>query len=410
MKIKHVFNSAVSGLTTHKSRSILTTLGIVIGVAAIIVVMALGQGAQDLILNEISSLGAETAVVQPGSGDDFTAAFITNSITVSDLEALQTRSRVPNLVDAMPVVVVSELVSRDSESYRPMIMGGVADFFTGTFNVYPETGVIFDDGDIEARRRVAVIGTTVKDELFGAGNALGETIRIKNERFRVVGVFPPTGQKAFFNIDELVIIPYTTANTYLTGDDYFNEIILRADSADNIDKFVYDITATMRESHDISPGEEDDFVVRTQQALVDQISVIVSILTAFLSAVVAISLLVGGIGIMNIMLVSVTERTKEIGLRKALGATRKDILRQFLFEAVMLTGLGGLIGIALGALIAFGASLILASTVAENWSFTFPITAAILGVGVSAGIGLIFGIYPASQAAKKSPIEALRYE
>ena len=208
----------------------------------------------------------------------------------------------------------------------------------------------------------------------------------------------------------MMMIPHTTAQRYVTGTDYYNEFILTADSADNVDKMVFDITATLRETHEIDFGEDNDFNVQTQQNLVDQISLITSILTAFLSAVVAISLIVGGIGIMNIMLVSVTERTKEIGLRKALGATRKDILRQFLYEAVMLTSIGGLIGIIIGALVSFSVSVILAQTVAEDWSFTFPISAAIIGIVVSGGVGLVFGIYPANQAAKKSPMEALRYE
>ncbi len=409
MNFKNTIKTAFRALKVNKSRSGLTILGIVIGVAAIIIVMSLGKGAQDLILNEISSLGAETAVVQPG-GDDFTSALITKTITLDDFEALKDTSRVPNLVDAMPVVVVSETISRRSETFRPVIIGGVARFFTETFDIHPEEGDIFGETDIGARRRVAVIGSEVKEKLFGNENALGETVRINNERFRVIGVFGQIGQKAFFNIDDLVLVPYTAATTYLTGDNLLTEIILRADSPDNIDKFVYDITATMRESHNISSGQEDDFVVRTQQALVDQISIVVNILTAFLSSVVAISLIVGGIGIMNIMLVSVTERTKEIGLRKALGATKGDILKQFLYEAVMLTGIGGIIGIVMGALVSFGVSLILAQTVASSWSFSFPISAAVIGIVVSGGIGLIFGIYPANQAAKKSPIEALRYE
>ena len=250
----------------------------------------------------------------------------------------------------------------------------------------------------------------MKEELFGAIEAVGKSIEINQEKFRVVGVFPPKGQIAFFNIDDLVIVPYTAAQVYLTGDDTYTEIVLKADSSENMDKLVYDITATIRDTHDIAPGQDDDFVVRTQEGLMDQISTIVTILTAFLSAMVAISLIVGGIGIMNIMLVSVTERTKEIGLRKALGARRSDITRQFLFEAVMLTSLGGLIGVAAGVVVSFAASLVLAQVVDPNWEFVFPLSAAVLGVGVSAAVGLVFGIYPAVQAAKKSPIEALRYE
>ena len=394
----------------HKTRSMLTTLGIVIGVAAIIIVMALGDGARELIVGEISSLGAETAVIQPGNGDLFGTGFFSQSLNERDYNAIRKKGNVPNLVAAMPEVVVPGVVSFEGETYAATTIGGSAEFFVDTFDVYPDEGTIFTEDDINEKDRVAVIGSTVREELFGQGPAIGKFIKIKNEKFRVLGVFPISGSFTFFNLDELVLLPYSSAQTYLLGTSHYNQINVRADNPDNIDKLVFDITATLRETHNIDLGEENDFVVRTQQGLVDQVGTVVSILTSFLATVVAISLVVGGVGIMNIMLVSVTERTKEIGLRKALGATRKDILRQFLIEAVMLTALGGLIGVIIGTVIALLASLVLAQFVSENWQFVFPLGAAILGVGVSAVVGLVFGIYPASQASKKSPIEALRYE
>ena len=410
MNLKSTINISYRGLMMHKTRSMLTTLGIVIGVAAIIIVMALGDGARELIVGEISSLGAETAVIQPGNGDLFGTGFFSQSLNERDYNAIRKKGNVPNLVAAMPEVVVPGVVSFEGETYAATTIGGSAEFFVDTFDVYPDEGTIFTEDDINEKDRVAVIGSTVREELFGQGPAIGKFIKIKNEKFRVLGVFPISGSFTFFNLDELVLLPYSSAQTYLLGTSHYNQINVRADNPDNIDKLVFDITATLRETHNIDLGEENDFVVRTQQGLVDQVGTVVSILTSFLATVVAISLVVGGVGIMNIMLVSVTERTKEIGLRKALGATRKDILRQFLIEAVMLTALGGLIGVIIGTVIALLASLVLAQFVSENWQFVFPLGAAILGVGVSAVVGLVFGIYPASQASKKSPIEALRYE
>ena len=411
MNFKNTITTAFGALRVHKSRSALTILGIVIGVAAIIIVMSLGSGAQVLILDQISGLGAETVVVRPGtSAIDITTALFSRALTEKDVDALKKKSNVPNLVSIAPFVIVSSTVEYQGDSYRPSIFGGSAEFMSKVYDFSPDEGYLYNENDIESYARVAVIGSELRDKLFENRNALGENVRVNDRNFRVVGVFPDVGSIGGFNFNNMMMIPHTTAQRYVTGSDYYNELILTADSANNVDKMVFDVTATLRETHEIDFGEDNDFNVQTQQNLVDQISLVTSILTAFLAAVVAISLIVGGIGIMNIMLVSVTERTKEIGLRKALGATRKDILRQFLYEAVMLTSIGGLIGIIIGALVSFGVSLVLAQTVAEDWSFTFPVSAAIIGLAVSGGVGLVFGIYPANQAAKKSPMEALRYE
>ena len=215
---------------------------------------------------------------------------------------------------------------------------------------------------------------------------------------------------SFFNFDETAIIPYTTAQKYIFGISYFHRLILEADSSENINETVREVETTLRNSHDITNPDKDDFFVQTQVDLVNRVGVITDILTLFLVAVAAISLVVGGIGIMNIMLVSVTERTREIGLRKALGATENNILMQFLLEAVTLTGIGGIIGITLGATLSYLTALVLTNVLALNWNFIFPVTAALVGIAVAAGTGLIFGLYPARKASQKSPIEALRSE
>lgn len=411
MSLKHTIRTALQALAIHKMRSALTILGIVIGVSAIIIVMALGSGVQKLVLDQISGLGAESVVIRPGESLlDISNVLFSTSLKERDVEALRKKSNVPNIASIAPFVIVSESIEYRGETFHPTIFGGSVEFISKILDVFPEEGELYTDYDIDQNARVAVIGSELRVELFENQEAVGKNIRIRNQRFRVVGVFPKKGSLGGFNFDNMVMIPHTTAQRYITGTDVYNEIIVSADAAENVDKMVFDIIATLRETHEIDRGEKDDFNVQTQQNLIDQIELITSILTAFLAAVVAISLVVGGISIMNIMLVSVTERTKEIGLRKALGARQQDILRQFLFEAIILTALGGLIGILVGTLVALGASFALAQTIAPDWSFTFPISAALLGIAMSGGVGLIFGIYPANQAAKKSPIEALRYE
>jgi len=414
MTLKNTFKTAITGLTTNKSRSALTILGIVIGITSIILMMSIGKGAESLILNEISGLGGETVIVRPGKEpkgpSDVADTIFSDSLKNRDLEALKRKENVPDLVNIMPAIVVPGSVSFEGETYRPTIFGGVVEFFTDAFNIFPEEGEIFTEYDIKARASVAVIGSKVKEELFGESSAVGQYIKIKDRKFRVVGVFPDKGQVAFLDFNELVIVPYTTAQTYLLGIDYYNEIIIKTTSPEAVARTVKDIERTLRETHGITDPDQDDFFVLTQQGLVDQIKTIIGALTIFLSSVVAIALVVAGVGVMNIMLVSVTERTKEIGLRKALGATDRDIMAQFLIEAMMLTGIGGLFGIFLGALLSFGVSIVLTEYAGLQWPFAFPLNAALLGFVVSTLVGLIFGLYPARKASRKNPIEALRYE
>src|SRR3989344_5974007 len=411
MNTKQTIKTALRALKIHKARSALTILGIVIGIAAIIIVMSLGQGAQALILDQVSGLGSETVIVRPGKGlADIPGTLLSQSLKQSDIEDLKKRGSVPNLVSIEPFVSVGDPIKYKGEKYRPVIFGGSAEFMGEVFDMGLEEGVFYNKSDIDASARVAILGNEIKEEIFENRNAIGESITIKDIKFKIIGIFEDGPPTAGFDFNKMVMIPHTTALTYITGGDYYNEVMIRGDDPVNVEKMAFDIETTLRESHDLEPGEDNDFTIQTQEEAISQIESIVTILTAFLAMVVAVSLVVGGVGIMNIMLVSVTERTQEIGLRKALGARRKDIQRQFLFEAVMLTSIGGVIGIILGALVSLGASFVLAEVVDENWKFVFPVSSAILGVGVSVAVGLIFGIYPASQASQKSPIEALKYE
>ncbi len=412
MNVRHVVRTAMEGLRTNRMRSALTILGIVIGIAAIILIQSIGAGAQNLILSQIQGMGSKTIVVLPGrqaKGPSDFAQTLSDSLKQKDLDALERPANAPHIAQIMPIVFGSDAVSYQGNTYRPTIFGA-SDYIQAIFNLSLSGGTFFTNDDILSRSQVAVIGSKVREELFGASDPIGQIVKIKNRNFRVVGVMPKKGQVSFFNFDETVVVPYTTAQDYLFGIKYFNRLVVEADDEANIQQTVVDITNTLRASHGITDPTKDDFSIETQADLVKTLGTITSVLTMFLTAVAAISLVVGGVGIMNIMLVSVTERTKEIGLRKALGATNKDILSQFLAEAVLLTGTGGLIGVAIGGSLSLLVSVVLTHALQQQWPFSFSIGAVIIGIAVSGGIGLAFGLYPARQAAQKQPIEALRYE
>jgi len=412
MVIKYTLKTSISALQTHKSRSLLTILGIVIGVAAIMIIMSLGEGAQNLILGEIQSIGSRVVAIHPGRQPQGITDIIStfgDSLKEHDLNLLSRKENVPHSAEIIPIVFGTQAATYGNEIYRPIIFGGTPLMAT-IYNVYPSEGNLFTDDDVKSYANVVVIGAKVKTELFGNTDPINEKIKINGRNMRVIGVFAKKGQSSFINFDEAVFTPYTTAQSYIFGRKYFDRIVVQADTEANVSQTVADVQSTLRNSHNITDPTKDDFYVETQAQAMQMVGNITSVITLFLAAVAAVSLVVGGIGIMNIMLVSVTERTREIGLRKALGATNKNILSQFLIEAVILTALGGLIGVALGTGASFGASYLLTKFAGLAWLFSFPLNAALLGVGVSAAVGLIFGIYPAYQASRLNPTEALRYE
>ncbi|MDD5731396.1 MAG: ABC transporter permease [Patescibacteria group bacterium] len=412
MRISNTIKISLAGLKANKLRSALTILGIVIGITSIILVVSIGNGAQSLILGEIQSMGSRTLTVEPGKPtggfQDMMNIFRT-SLKDKDLDALQKKANVPHLQDMIPLVFTSDNINYENQSYAGSVLGSGEKIFE-FYNLTPKSGNFFTEDDVKAKADVAVIGSVVAEKLFGASDPIGQKIRVRSKTLRVVAVLPEKGGGFSFDYNKSIITPYTTAKDYILGQKYYNEFIIRVDDEKNVDATVSDIQITLRNSHGITDPEKDDFNVMTQKDLMKTVGTVTTVMTLFLAMVAAISLLVGGVGIMNVMFISVTERTKEIGLRKALGATNGDILNQFLFEAIYLTMVGGLLGIFFGTLFSYIAAIGLSSALSSTWKFSFPYDAALWGILTSVFIGVVFGIYPAYSASKKNPIEALRYE
>lgn len=413
MTLVTLLHTALFELRTNWRRSVLTILGIVIGVGAIVLTLSLGRGAQQIIVSQVQGVGGDTIVVRPGrepeGPSDFADTILSDSLKRADIAALRRQENVPHAVAVVPSVVLGGSVAFADNVYRPLTLGWQAEALGRILHIFPEEGLFFDEEDIRGKAKVAVLGWRVKQELYGDSQAVGKTVTLKNTAFRVVGVLPKSGQVSLFNPDELVLIPYSTGQELL-GIDYFHEVMVQADDPAVVDEVADSIRATLRERHNISDSAKDDFFVLTQQDILQRLQTVTQVLTLFLTAIAAISLVVGGVGIMNIMLVSVTERTREIGLRKAVGATNADIRRQFLIETLLLTLSGGLVG-ALGATALSGIVAVVAvRQFSLAWPYEVPWLAIGIGITMAALVGLAFGLYPATAAARKNPIDALRYE
>jgi putative ABC transport system permease protein len=399
---------AIESLNANKTRSGLTILGIVIGVAAVIAMLAVGNGAQNTITGSISGLGSNLLFVF--SGNMTNEVRNTEPLTQSDADAIADPFQAPAVAMVAPVINSNLEVTFSGEKTNPTV-NGVTPNYQQVRNWELAEGEFINEEHVLGLASVAVIGTDVADTLFGHRDGLvGETIRIEGQPFRIIGVLESLGGSAFGSEDNVVNIPITTAQTRLIrrSSDRVDAILVQAASADLVAQATEEISEILRYRHRTKLGA-DDFTVFSQQDFVQTAQTITSVLTIFLGGIAGISLLVGGIGIMNIMLVSVTERTKEIGLRKALGARRKDILIQFLTESSLLSLLGGIIGIGLGWLIAFIVGRIAA---ASNTQLTpvVGLDAILLATLFSTAVGLFFGIYPANRAAGLQPVEALRHE
>src|SRR3989339_2157528 len=405
--------TAVKALLTNNMRSFLTMLGIIIGVGAVIVIMAVGAGAQRLILAQFQSLGSNLVGVRPcNSGEDgpptSAMGIVITTLTYDDAMALKLKKNVPNLEEVAAYSSAAATLEWGSNSFEGTLTG-TTDGYLGVEGGEVESGRFFTKDEERNLSKVVVLGSEVKNDLFGDSEAVGQRIKIKTHSFEVIGVMKERGTVAFQNYDNKILVPIKTVQKLIAGVDHISLLRAKINSPDNVDRAIEDIKITLRERHDITnqSGADDDFTARSAAQALDMITVITDALKYFLAAMAALSLLVGGIGIMNIMLVSVTERTREIGLRKAVGANNGNIMQQFLVESVLLTMFGGLIGVLIGSGVSCAAEWIISTFFLSTWSMPIPLNAIILAVAVSTAVGLLFGIYPARTAARLNPIEAL---
>ncbi|MCH4167461.1 MAG: ABC transporter permease [Megasphaera sp.] len=396
---------AITALLSNKMRSILTMLGIIIGVGAVIVMISIGFGVRENVTSSIASLGSNMLIVSPGStnnGGVRSAAGSSQKLKYEDAVAI--KNKIKNIDYVSPTVNSSYQIVYGNENWNSSVYGVTPEYLK-IRSLTVESGSFITDSDLNSRNRVAVIGPTVASNLFGTANPVGKNIRVHNQPFKVIGVLQEKGQSSMgTDQDDMVIVPLTTAQERLMGITYVRSINIQVSSSDKIDAVQSQVETLLRQNHHIATGKDNDFTVRNLTSLMETMTSTTTMLTIFLGSIAAISLLVGGIGIMNIMMVSVTERTREIGIRKALGATFQNIMTQFLIESVVIGVIGGLLGVTIGV----GCSL----AIAKFTSLNTVITAApiIISFAFSVGIGLFFGIYPAKKAARLDPIDALRYE
>jgi putative ABC transport system permease protein len=400
-------NITVVGLKSiarNKMRSLLTALGVVIGVACVIVSVAIGSGVAASVSEMINSLGSNFIMIMPGASTQSGARIFTGSSTLTEEDAEAIRREAPAVAYVSPNLRTAGQVVAGELNWSTQIYGVGIDWPNiRAWNI--KDGTFFTEGDIRSGAKVAVLGTTVADSLFPSGDAVGAIVRVKNVPFKVVGVLEKKGGSMMgSDQDDMIVAPYTTVQKRLMGQQRFGMIIASAASADQVQDAQDQIDALLRQRHRIPPGGDADFMMRSQEEMAQANQQQVKIMRNLLLGIAIVSLLVGGIGIMNIMLVSVTERTREIGIRMAIGARGRHVLLQFLFEAVTLSVLGGLIGVLAG----IGGSQIFAKVM--KWPIVISPTAIVVSFVVSAAVGILFGVYPARKASRLDPIDALRYE
>ena len=392
----------IKSLWANKLRSLLAMLGIIIGVGAVIAMLAMGAGAKGQVLSRISAMGSNLLIVRPGQARGMGVIVGANQrLTLDDAQAIA--DEIEGVLQLAPVVSGMQQIKYMNRNTRPNVTATSATYLP-IRDFHVEKGRVFTEKEVESSARVVLIGPVTATNLFDQDDPLGETVKLKGINFEVIGVLKSKGDQGYFNPDDQAIIPYTVGMKQVLGQDYLREIDVQAVDGADLTKLQEDMTALLRKRHRIQEGQPNDFDIRNQADLIESVSEITNTFTILLGSVAGISLLVGGIGIMNIMLVSVTERTREIGIRKAIGARRRSIMMQFLIEAIIISCLGGLMGVGLGVA---GARVIGAATAFVT---EIELSSILLSLSFSAMVGIFFGWYPARRAAALSPIEALRYE
>ncbi len=415
MNLAEALRVAYGGLIANRLRSALTMLGILIGVGAVILLVAFGNGASVQVQRQIQSLGSNIVYIYPGPSRvaGVSQGFASgSSLTQADVDALKDRTLAPHVVTAIPIVGAPGNMTWQNQNWAAPTTGSTQDFpAVRSYDI--ASGAFFTADDVRNNAKVVVVGQTVVTNLFNGQDPVGQTIKINRQSFRVIGTFASKGSSGLGNQDNVAVVPITSAWAYLTGGRGKNisQIIVEAEDSGSVQQAQQEATDVLLDRHRIADPSQADFQTQSQQDILNSFTQITGTLTVLLGAIAAISLVVGGIGIMNIMLVTVAERTREIGIRKAIGARRRDILLQFLIESMFLSGLGGVLGIATG----WGMALWMAAASLKVGASNLPAPvvsapSVVLAFGVSVGIGLFFGIYPANRAARLHPIQALRYE